>query len=682
VIRQSFKARTPEELIGLLSAVATAILTVIIIMLLYFGREIIIPIALAILLSFVLAPLVGLLQFIRIPRGLAVVSVVITAFALIFAMGSLLANQLTQLAGDLPRYQSTISEKIQAFRDTTAGRGTLERASGMLKDLSKELDKPKEAATALGGGASPNATLPPKPVPVEVRQPDPGALESLQSLISPLLHPLATTGIIVIFVIFILLQREDLRNRLIRLAGSHDLQRTTAALDDAASRLSRLFLIQLLLNGSFGIIIGSGLWLIGVPSAILWGILAAVLRFVPYIGAAIAAAFPLALAVAVDPTWSMLLWTLALFVVVEPVVGHVIEPMVYGHSTGLSPVAVVASATFWTALWGPIGLVLATPLTVCLVVLGRHVERLEFLDVMFGDRPALSPPEIFYQRMLAGDPTEASEKAEEFLKERSLSSYYDEVALKGLQLAQVDAERGTLDPARLTKIRDAISEFANNISELDDRPMPKVNPTTDAEVTSAVETVAEDAPYENLPILSKEDLPPEWRSEHPVLCVAGRTLLDEAAATMLGQLSTAHGLAARVEAADALSTANIFRLETAGVAIVCLIYMDASSPAHMRYSVRRLRRKLPKATIILGCWLKDMEPAALETLREGAKADLAAASLGQAVKLCIEATGVEDDSHSHLAGQDELSGTAVEGDQPRSRFQMADVGARYSIKNQ
>ena len=262
-----------------------------------------------------------------------------------------------------------------------------------------------------------------------MRQPDPGALESLKALISPLLHPLATTGIIVIFVIFILLQREDLRNRLIRLAGSHDLQRTTAALDDAANRLSRLFLIQLLLNGTFGVIIGTGLWLIGVPSAILWGILAAVLRFVPYIGAAIAAAFPLALAVAVDPTWSMLLWTLALFLIVEPIVGHVIEPMVYGHSTGLSPVAVVASATFWTALWGPIGLVLATPLTVCLVVLGRHVERLEFLDVMFGDRPALSPPEIFYQRMLAGDPTEASDKAEEFLKERSLAPYYDEVAL-------------------------------------------------------------------------------------------------------------------------------------------------------------------------------------------------------------------------------------------------------------
>ncbi|WP_354057511.1 AI-2E family transporter [Bradyrhizobium sp. RT6a] len=617
-----------------------AILASIIVMVLYYGREIIIPIALAVLLSFVLAPLVRLVQRLRIPRSLAVVSVVVIAFAFIFAMGSLLATQLAQLAGDLPRYQSTISEKIQSFRETTAGRGTLERASSMLKDLSKELDKPKEAANSLGTIAAPKAAQP-KPVPVEVLQPDPGALESLQTLISPLLHPLATTGIIVIFVIFILLQREDLRNRLIRLAGSDDLQRTTAALDDAASRLSRLFLIQLLVNGGFGIIIGMGLWLIGVPSAILWGILAAVLRFVPYIGAVIAAAFPLALAVAVDPTWTMLLWTIALFVVVEPVVGHVLEPMVYGHSTGLSPVAVVASATFWTALWGPIGLVLATPLTVCLVVLGRHVERLEFLDVMFGDRPALSPPEIFYQRMLAGDPTEASAKAEEFLKERSLGSYYDEVALRGLQLAQADAERGALAPDRLTKIRDAVQEFANNISEQDERPSPKVNPTTDVEATSAIEGVAEDAPYESLRVLRKEDLPSEWQGDHPVLCLAGRNPIDEAAAIMLAQLTNAHGLSARVEAAGALSTANIFRLETAGVAIACLVYMDASSPAHMRYSVRRLRRKLPNATIILGCWMKDIDPAALETLREGAKADLAAATLGGALKLCIEATGVD-----------------------------------------
>ena len=634
MIRASFKTRTSEELIALLSALAIAVLAFVIITTLYFGREIFVPISLAILLSFVLAPLVASLERIRVPRGIAVVGVVIFAFAVIFATGSLLAAQLTQLAEDLPRYQSTITEKIQSFRETTAGRGTLERASGMLKDLSKELDKPKEAASSLT--LTPKTPAPLTPVPVEVRQPEPGALQSLRALISPLLHPLATTGIIIIFVIFILLQREDLRNRLIRLAGSHDLQRTTAALDDAAARLSRLFLFQLMLNGAFGVAIGIGLWLIGIPSAILWGILAAVLRFVPYIGAVIAAAFPLALAVAVDPGWSMLLWTLALFLVVEPVVGHVIEPMVYGHSTGLSPVAVVASATFWTALWGPIGLVLATPLTVCLVVLGRHVERLEFLDVMFGDRPALSPPEIFYQRMLAGDPTEASEKAEEFLKQRSVACYYDEVALRGLQLAQADTGRGVLNQERLTKIRDAVSEFTSNLADQDDRPTGKVNSTPDTEASSALESVPEDQAREDLPVLRKEDLPPNWQGDNPVLCLAGRSLIDEAAAIMLGQLATAHGLTARVEGPEALSTMNVFRLETTGVMIVCLIYLDTSAPAHMRYSVRRLRRKMPRATIILGGWDKDTDARTLEGLRESAKADLAAASLGDALQLCIE----------------------------------------------
>lgn len=633
IARQPFKTRSHEEVAGLVGAAATAILAVIIISMLYFGRDILVAVALAILLSFVLAPLVNLLQRLRVPRGLSVVSVVILAFVVIFAMGSLLAAQLSQLAGDLPNYQSTISQKIQSFRDAKSGSTTLERASDMLKDLSNELDKPKDTSSAVRPALRPNS---PVPVPVEVRQPDPGALESLRALISPLIHPLATTGIIVIFVIFILLQREDLRNRLIRLAGSSDLQRTTAALDDAAHRLSRLFLTQLALNSAFGVVIGIGLWLIGTPSAILWGILAAALRFVPYIGAVISAAFPLALAVAIDPGWSMLAWTLALFLVVEPIVGHVIEPMVYGHSTGLSPVAVVASATFWTALWGPIGLVLATPLTVCLVVLGRHVERLEFLDVMFGDRPALSPPEIFYQRMLAGDPTEAAEKAEEFLKERSLASYYDEVALKGLQLAQADAERGALDQERLVKIRDAVSEFASDLSDQDDDGASSDDPTTDAEASSAIESVSENAPSEHLPVLSKQSLPAEWQSEHPILCIAGRGLIDEAAAIMLSQLCSAHGLAARVEGAEALSLTNVVRIDPVGITMACLTYLGTSGEAHMRYAVRRLRRRLPRATIMLICCARDDE-ASLKLLRENSKADLVAASIGDAVRLCVEA---------------------------------------------
>jgi predicted PurR-regulated permease PerM len=633
------KLQTADEAASLISAAALALLAVIIVSALYLGREILVPVALAILLSFVLAAPVSLLQRLRVPRAIAVVGVVLLAFAIIFALGSLIATQLNRLAGDLPLYQTTIQSKIQSVRGIAGGSSTLERASGMLQDLSKELDKPKSGAAAQPVNpalARPSGSGAVKPVPVEVLQPDPGALESLRSLIAPLVSPLATTGIIVIFVIFILIQREDLRNRLIRLAGSHDLQRTTAALDDAAGRLSKLFLSQLLLNSGFGILIGCGLWLIGVPSAVLWGILAAALRFVPYIGSVIGAAFPLALAVAVDPGWSMLAWTAALFFVVEPAVGQVVEPMLYGRSTGLSPVAVVVSATFWTALWGPIGLVLATPLTVCLVVMGRHVERLAFLDVMFGDRPALTPPEIFYQRMLAGDPTEAAEKAEQFLKERSLSSYYDEVAINGLKLAQSDLDRGALDQTRLAKIRDTVVEFAGNLSDQDDRQPPGEQSTDDAEAAAAVEGVAMIPVHADLPVLQKTALGPAWQSEQPVLCIAGRTLLDEAAATMLAQLCSAHGLGSRVEAAEVLSTTNIFRLETAGVALVCLSTLDTASPAYLRYAVRRLRRKLPAATIMVGCW-SSPDQAGLDAIRDGAKADLFATTLRDATLLCIEA---------------------------------------------
>ena len=642
MIRQSIKPQSPEDVASLVGAVALAILGVIIVAVLYMGREVFVPVALAILLSFVLAPPVNFLQRVHVPRAVAVVGTVLFAFAVIFALGSLIATQLNRLAGDLPRYQSTIEGKIQSVRGVTGGTSTLERAAGMLQDLSKELDKPKIAPSAEARGpvpvdpsGKPSAT----PIPVEVRQPDPSALENLRTLIAPLVSPLATTGIIIIFVIFILLQREDLRNRLIRLAGSHDLQRTTAALDDAAGRLSRLFLNQLLINTSFGILIGVGLWLIGTPSAVLWGILAGVLRFVPYIGSIIAAAFPLALAVAVDPGWSMLIWTAVLFFVIEPAVGQVLEPMVYGRTTGLSPVAVVVSATFWTALWGPIGLILATPLTVCMVVLGRHVERLAFLDVMFGDRPALSPPEIFYQRMLAGDPTEAADKAEEFLKERSLSSYYEDVALEGLRLAQSDLDRGALDAPRLAKIRDTVFEFVEDLSDQQDQK-PSGHPSTaDTEAAAAIDAVPDDPVHADLPVLQKTELAAAWQGASPILCVAGRTLLDEAAAIMASQLFAAHGLAARVEGPEALATANLFRLETAGVALVCLSYLDTTNIAHIRYAVRRLRRKLPLAIIMVGCWSSKDDADRLAALREGAKPDLFCSSFREAVQLSIEAAG-------------------------------------------
>jgi predicted PurR-regulated permease PerM len=622
-----------------MGGVSAAVVAATVIATLYFGREVFVPIALAILLSFVLAPLVRLLQRWHLPRALSVVSVVLLAFTSIFALGGVIATQLTQLAGDLPRYELTMREKIKSLRGTAATSGTLERAADVLQDLGKELNKPKDPPTS--STIQPPVPSPgqePRPIPVEVRQPPPTALESIAALISPLLRPLTTTGITAIFVIFILLQREDLRNRFIKLAGSHDLQKTTAALDDATTRLSRLFLIQLALNTAFGVVIGTGLWIIGIPSPVLWGILAAVLRFVPYVGAAISAVFPLTLAAAVDPGWAMLLWTAALFLVVEPVVGHVIEPLLYGHGTGLSPVAIITSATFWTALWGPVGLVLATPLTICLVVLGRHVERLEFLEVMFGDRPALSPSELFYQRMLAEDPPEAVDRAEEFLKASSLSNYYDELALPGLKLAQNDIVRGALDRVQSEKIKAAVVEVVDDLVDRDDQK-PVRETINDAEAAAALETV-HDATLA-LPVLKRADLAPQWQGDKPVLCVAGRGPLDEAAATMLAQLLEKHGLGARVEGADAVAVSNIFRLDTAGIGMVCLSYLDAGSPARMRYAIRRMRRKLPEAQVLLGCWMADIDKA---TLREMTKADDIATTLREAVRLCLEAAGNSRDA--------------------------------------
>lgn len=571
------------------SNLTPVLIGVVIVGALYLGREVLVPIALAVLLSFVLAPAVRLLQRWRVPRVMAVLVVGLVAFSTIFSLGAVMVAQVTQLAGDLPGYQSTLREKIRSLRGAAAGTGTLERASEVLQDLSKEIDKPAAEARAppLKDGA-PVA----RPIPVEVRQPDPGALQTLAALITPLMHPLTTTGIVVLFVIFILIQRQDLRNRLVRLAGAHDLQRTTAALDDAGQRLSRLFLSQLALNAGFGLVIGAGLWLIGVPGAPLWGMLAMVMRFVPYVGAVISAIFPLVLAAAVGADWSMVLMTAAFFLVAEVVVGHVIEPLVFGHSTGLSPVAVIVSATFWTWLWGPIGLILATPLTMCLVVLGRHVDRLKFLEVMFGDEPPLTPAQVIYQRMLAGDPVEAGEQARAFLKEKPLAAYYDEILLEGLRLAQADAERGLLDDERLRRIRDAVAEIVDDLDTHEDK-----------ETSDEAESPSQDAPLAQLEKAESEaeerPVPPQGLDAKRVLCIPGPSLLDEAAAGMVAHLVERQGIGARAEEVEALSMARIFSWDTKDVTLICLCYVEHATPAQIRYAIRRVRRRLPDIPIIV-----------------------------------------------------------------------------------
>jgi predicted PurR-regulated permease PerM len=537
--------------------------------------------ALAVLLSFVLAPPVRLLQRFYLPRFAAVTIVVLLAIGVISGLATLMFAQVSQLAGDLPRYQANLGEKIQTLRGAATASGTLEQASQVLRNLQKELDRPK-SANPISPKPPDASVLPDKPIPVEVRQPDPGALQTLATLIAPLIHPLATTGIIIIFVVFMLLQQQDLRNRLIRIAGSHDLQRTTLAMDDAGKRLSRLFLMQLALNAAFGLIIGIGLWAIGVPSAPLWGLLAMVLRFVPYIGAIVAAIFPLIVATAVDPGWSMMLMTAALFLVVEPLIGHVIEPVVYGHSSGLSPVAVVVSATFWTWLWGPIGLILATPLTMCLVVLGRHVERLKFLEVLLGDQPALSPSESAYQRMLAGDPIEATEQAQSFLKGRTLTEYYEQILMGALRLAWADSQRGRVDQQETQRIRNTVSELVEDLeSHNDSRKAPSEDGGPPGKLKQLEEMVSAGA----------SPSPPINRFEGTVLCIPGLGLLDETVAMPLAQLLRREGISAEAKDSETLSISKLFALELKDVTLICLCYLEHATPAQLQYTSRRLRRK-------------------------------------------------------------------------------------------
>jgi predicted PurR-regulated permease PerM/methylmalonyl-CoA mutase cobalamin-binding subunit len=597
------------------SAFHLTVIGAIIVAALYFGQSVFVPLALAILLSFALAPLALLLRRWHFGRVPSVLAAVVVGVLLISGIAGVIGTQLAHLAQDLPRYQTNIAEKIHSLRSGAAENGIVERASSMLKDLGNEIAKP--GAGGDGTAAVAPAGKAPAPIPVEIHEPEPGPIELIERIAGPLLEPLATAGIVLVFVIFILLQREDLRDRFISLAGSHDLQRTTRALDDGAHRLSRYLLFQTAINASFGVLIGAGLWIIGVPNPVLWGVIAMVLRFVPYIGAPIAAAFPALLALAVDPGWSMMIWTIGLFVVIEPIVGQAVEPLLYGHSTGLSTIAVVVAATFWTVLWGPIGLLLSTPLTMCLVVLGRHVENLEFLDVLLGDRPPLALEESLYQRMLARDPDEAAEQAEEILKERSLVGFYGGVVLQALALAQTDVNRGTLDPERRRSIRDMVEGLIVDLADHED-----VEP--DGEERAG-------AP----PVLETDSLAPEWR-ERPVLCVAGRGPLDEAAGLLLAQLLERHGIGARLVPAEAASPSNLFQLAPAGVQVVFVSYLDARSLTNARYLVRRLRRRMPDAKVIVAFWTMTPEQAEQRDVLAATGADEIATSLRGALQAIID----------------------------------------------
>jgi predicted PurR-regulated permease PerM len=396
---------------------------------LYFGREVLVPISLAVLFTFLLTPAVKSLQKRKFPKVLAISTVVAIMIMIAISLGYLVSNQVASLTAELPAYETNLRAKIKNMRDFSSGEGLLGGAGDLLGRLGAELEVDPQGSKAVAVQAPRN---------VAVVTSDAGLFNSYLGIIGPLLQPTVQTVLVAVFCIFFLFQREDLRDRLIRLAGRGDLLKTTAAMDDAGSKISRLFMMQAVVNASFGLFIGISLWLLSVPAAALWGVFAGLMRFVPYIGSILSAVFPVLLAAAVSPDWTMPLIVAALFILTEPILGQGLEPLLFGHTAGLSPIAVIAAAAFWTAIWGPVGLLLATPLTICLSVVGRHVEGLGFLDVLFGSEPALSPAQTFYQRLLARDRIDASALSEKWLADTSMAEFLKTTAVPSLLIAEGD----------------------------------------------------------------------------------------------------------------------------------------------------------------------------------------------------------------------------------------------------
>ena len=574
----------------------------------YTSGSVLAPLALAVILAFILTPPIQWLRRRKVPRITATVTVVVVFLAAAIGIGAVLTTQVASLAEDLPRYQQTLQDKIRDLRGSGLASKSMMRAGQALSELQTELTKdnspapdatvavpaqlppavtttlpantPRSAATPItpprDAETGPGETPERAPIPVEIRNPADTPFDQLKSILSILLKPLTATGLVLLFLIFILLQREDVRDRAIRLLGTNELGRSTAALNESAHRLSRYLLAQTIANAGFGAVIGTSLWIIGVPSPLLWGILAALMRFVPFIGSVIAAVFPVILAASVDPGWTMVATTVALFVIAEPIMGHIIDPMIQGRATGMTPLAVILSTVFWTMMWGPIGLVLAVPLTLVLVVFGKHIKQLEFFNILLGDDEPLSAQHSFYQRLLSGDADEAAGHAERRTEDQDLAGYLDEVVLPSLVMAAADLDAGAFDQSRAQIIDTTVANMLDNLQAA----------STAASVADTDEPVAPTAPGVK------------------IFCIAARTPIDMAGARVVAYLLREHGADA-----VAITEAELPRDAPANAPTVISDFSDKAQSSRIDFMVRRLKRRLGSPPIMVGKWRADLKDA-------------------------------------------------------------------------
>lgn len=556
------------------------LLAALIVASLYFAKVVFVPLALALLFSFVLTPPVRLLERARLNRSLAVLVVLLVVLSGVGTMGWLIVRQFADVINQLPLYQENMEKKIDALHLSKSS--TLKNASATVTELKKALVAPpdtpadNEAGAPAKRGERPAPTQT-NPVPVTIVSAPALPLDSVQSVLELLLQVL----IVIVFTSFMLSQRENLRNRFIALVGQRQLSAMTQALDEASERVSRYLLTQLTINSIYGAVIGIGLHFLGIPGALLWGAIVGVLRFLPYVGPPLGGIMPVLLSFAIFPDWRVPLTTFGMFVSVELTVAHVVEPLMYGTHTGISSLAILVAAIFWTVLWGPVGLVLSTPLTVCIVVLGRYVPHLSFLPVLLGGNPELDKEALVYQRLLAGDQEEAEEILESLLEKEPLANVYDSVLIPALNLAEQDRHRGQIDDPTAGQIFQSMHEIVDDLFERYEESR--------ANDAAVVPTQLDPGAILQIPPRAK------------VACVPARDEADEVVAVMLSQMLKQAGYdAIHIPLTPPGEATERVKLHHADM--VCISALPPFVISHTRSLCRALKSYSSKLPVVIGMW--------------------------------------------------------------------------------
>ncbi|MGH9581845.1 MAG: AI-2E family transporter [Bryobacteraceae bacterium] len=558
------------------SPILPVLTAVIVIAALYFFKELLIPFALALLFSFLLTPAVTWLERLRLGRMPSVLLVLVIGFSIAGGLLWMGTEQLSEIVEQLPQYRTNIREKLEAFGSPHSS--GIMKAAATIEQLKSQITA-KSSGTKSQGNAARRLNAqrradgePEKvqPVPVEiVQQQHTGILGSLGIVSTSLVRVLGTGAAVIVLTLFMLINRSQIRNRAFRLFGEGRLVMMTTAMDDAAERVSRYLLTQSAVNGSFGTLLGVGLYFIGVPFAPFWGVFGAAMRFIPYAGTLVAGGCPFLLSLAVFHGWQRPLMVLGVFAAIEVTTSGLIEPWLYSTRTGISSLAILLSAAFWTLLWGPIGLILSTPLTVCLAVLGRHIPPLEFLYVLLGDEPALSPEQHYYQRLLAMDEDEAAEVVERFSRDKPLIEVYDSVVIPALQMTRTDLQQNRIDDERARFIYQNVREL---IDDLGARPIPE-------------EPAQEPIPYGQI----------------SMLCLPARSQTDELVGLMLVQIARRNGYTTELLSVE-FGEERLARVRESRAGIIVVSALPPFALIRARSLCRRVRELRPEAKVILGLW--------------------------------------------------------------------------------